>query len=325
MISRRALISRGALAAAVGGGLFLVRDRLPWPALEPAFANGRDTPWQRLPVRPGLVEITASVNGTPVRALVDSGAQLSAVDAGLAGRLGLARITAAPLLAYGVSGRARLTHTVRLDLGTPGLVVPRLRAAVLDLAAIAEASGRDFQLIIGRDVLRHLVLEADFPMGRARFLAPAAEHAARDAIALPLSAGLPRARVAIEAAPPMDLLVDTGATGFLALSEAAALQAGLTAPGRSVGRSLSVSLGGVHPERTALAHTVRLGGLTLHEVPVQVYAPAANAPAATGLIGTGLLRQFRVRLDLAGRRLTLTPPPVMVLGRPAAPIVEPSH
>ena len=326
MISRRALISRGALAAAGGGALFLVRDRLPWPPLEVRFANGLGTPWQPLPERPGLVEIATAVNGAPVRALVDSGAQLSAIDSGLARRLALPRITALPLLAYGVSGKASLTHTVRLDLAAPGLAVPGLRAAVLDLAAIAQASGRDFQLIIGRDVLSRLVLEADFPMGRARFLAPGAERRpARDAINLPLSAGLPRASVTIEAAPAMDLLVDTGATGVLALSAAAARQAGLTAPGRQVGQSLSVSLGGLQAEQTTLAHTVRLGGLTLHDVPVQVYSPAANAPAATGLIGTGLLRQFHVRLDLPGRRLTLTPPPVRVVASPRWPSVEPSR
>ena len=176
MISRRALISRGILAAAGSAALFAVRDRLPWPALAVRFANGRDTPWQRLPERPGLVEIAASVNGTPVRALVDSGAQLSAIDAELARRLALPRIIAAPLLAYGVSGKASFTHKVRLGLATPGLAVLELGAAVLDLATIADASGRDFHLIIGRDVLSHLVLEADFPLGRARFVARGPER-----------------------------------------------------------------------------------------------------------------------------------------------------
>ena len=121
------------------------------------------------------------------------------------------------------------------------------------------------------------------------------------------------ASVRIEAAPPLDLLVDTGATGFLALSDAAAKQAGLTVPGRAATSGLSVSLSGVNPERMVRAHTVRMGGLTLHDVPVQVYAPAANARAPSGLIGTGLLRQFRVALDLPGRRLHLTPPPVIVV------------
>ena len=149
--------------AAGGAALFAVRDRIPWPPLDVRFANGRDTPWQRLPQRSGLVEIAAFVNGAPIRAVVDSGAQFTAVDRALAERLGLPRIVAAPMLAYGVSGGPSLTHTVRLDLGVPGLVVPGLRAAALDLAGIAAASGRDFQLLIGRDVLSRLVVEVDFP------------------------------------------------------------------------------------------------------------------------------------------------------------------
>jgi hypothetical protein len=57
-----------------------------------------------------------------------------------------------------------------------------------------------------------------------------------------------------------------------------------------------------------------MGGLSLHDVPVQVYAPAANMLAPSGLIGAGLLRQFRVALDLPGGRLDLTPPPITILG-----------
>ncbi|WP_293679075.1 aspartyl protease family protein [uncultured Phenylobacterium sp.] len=312
-VSRRAFISRAVLAAAGGAALFAVRDRLPWPPLDVRIANGRDTPWQRLPQRPGLVEITVSVNGAPIRAVVDSGAQISAVDAGLAERLRLQRILAAPLLAYGVSGGPSLTHTVRLNLSAPGLAVPRLRAAVLDLAGIAAASGRDFHLLIGRDVLSRLVVEVDFPLRRARFLQPGIHRPAHDAITVPLAGGAPAATVHIEAAAPMDLLVDTGATGFLALSEAAARRAGLTAPGRPVSRGLSVSLSGLNPERTVRARIVRMGGLTLRDVPVQIFTPATNAPAASGLIGAGLLQPFRVALDLPARRLHLTPPAITIL------------
>jgi predicted aspartyl protease len=163
------------------------------------------------------------------------------------------------------------------------------------------------------------VLEADFPLGRARLIAPGAYRPPHDAMAVPLSAGAPRASVRIEAARPIDLLIDTGATGFLALSEAAARDAGLTAPGRRTSQSLSVSLSGLNPETVAHAHTVALGPLKLHDVPVQVYAPAANVPSPSGLVGTGLLRQFRLALDLANRRLYLIPPPLMVV----APASEP--
>lgn len=318
MTSRRAFLFRAAAVGAAAGGLWLVRDRLPWPPLEVRFANGRDTPWQQLPARGGLIEIPVTVNGVPLRAAVDSGAQFSAIDRNLADRLGLPRTLAAPLIAYGVSGGPSLTHTVRLGLALPGLEIPRLRAAALPLSDIAFATGRDFQLLIGRDVLNRLVLEADFPRGRARFLASGGFQPALDAHVVPLSlrGGAPTATVRVEAAAPIEVLVDTGATGVLALSEAAAKDAGLLAPGRRVTRAHSVSLGGLSVDRMVVAGSLQVGGVALRDVAVQVYAPAANAPAPSGLLGTGLLGRFRMALDLAGRRLVLTPPSLMVLPGP---------
>jgi predicted aspartyl protease len=298
-----------------GGALWLVRDRLPWPPLEVRFANGRNTPWQRLPARGGLIEIPVSVNGTPVRAAVDSGAQFSAIDRDLAARLGLPRTLAAPLIAYGVSGGPSITHTVRLKLALPGLEVPQLRAAALPLADIAFATGRDFQLLIGRDVLGRLILETDFPMGRTRFLAPGAFTPSRDAHVVPLGSrrGAATAPVQVEAAPPIEVMVDTGATAVLALSDAAARAAGLLAPGRRVSRAHSVSLGGLSLDRMVVARSIRLGDVTVRDAAVQVYSPAASAPAPDGLLGTGLLGRFRMALDLGGRRLVLTPASLMIV------------
>ena len=316
--TRRRFLTRLGLLGAAAGAVFMVRDRLPWPPLEPRFANGRDTPWLRLPEQGGLIDIPVTVNGAPVRAVVDSGAQFSAIDRGLAQRLDLPRTLAAPILAYGVSGGPSLTHTVRLDLQVPGLHVPRLRAAALDLAAISQATGRDFQLLIGRDVLRELVVEADFPRNRARFLARAAHRPPRDAIVIPLDlkGDAPMAPVEIEGRPPFDVLVDTGASGVLALSAKAAQDAGLLAPGRGVSSAHSVSLGGLSLDRMVTASTLRVGGLTLHRADVQIYTPAANAPAPSGLLGSGFFRQYRLALDLAGRKLFLVRPGLIIVPMP---------
>jgi predicted aspartyl protease len=318
-LTRRRLLTRlGLLAAAAGGTLWLVRDRLPWPPLEPGFANGRNTPWLPLAGPGGLIDIPAQVNGAAIRAVVDSGAQFSAIDAALAERLGLPPTLAAPLIAYGVSGQPDLTHTVRLDLAVDGLAVPNVRAAVLDLAAISQATGRDFQLLIGRDVLRHLVVEADFVRRRARFLARGAYAPPPDARTLSLveQRGAPTIAVQVESAAPIDVLVDTGASGILALSEGAARQAGLLAPGRTVQRAHSVSLGGLSLDRVVTARTVQVAGLTLRDVPVQIYRPAANAPAPSGLLGAGLLARFRLALDLGAGQLHLVPPSPIVVSAP---------
>lgn len=311
MIGRRSLLFGLAAAA---GGLFLVRDRLPWPPLTPRFANGRDTPWQPIPPG-GLIEIEVAVNGAPIHAIVDSGAQFSAVDRTLADRLALPRSLAAPMLAFGVSGGPTLTHTVRLDLSLPGLAVPAVRAAALDLAPLAQVTGRAFALLIGRDVLRHVAVEADFPRRRARFLARGAYAPPPDVrtLALKDSGRGPTLAVQVEGAAPIDVLVDTGAAGVLALSEKTAQAAGLLAPGRAVSQAHSVSLGGLSLDRRVTARTVSVGGITLRDVDVQIYRPAANAPAPSGLLGTGLLSRYRMALDLGGDQIHLVPPALTIV------------
>lgn len=312
MISRRAFLVS---LAAGGAALFLVRDRLP-RRLEPRFANGRATPW--LPLKPGrnLVEIDATVSGRPVRAVVDTGAQFTAVDRALAEGLDLPRTLAAPVVAYGVSGGPTLTHTVTLDLGVPGLHVPDVRAPALDLAALSAATGREFQLLIGRDVLREVVLEIDFGLDRMRLQRPEAYRIPPDAQVIPLAirgGGAPTVPVSIEGRPPVDLLLDTGASGWLALSEKAAEDSGLLAPGRPVTRAQSVSLGGMRLDRVVTARHLAIGDLELQHVPVQVYAPAMHAPAPSGLVGASALQGLHVAVDLAGRRLVLAAPSLMIV------------
>ena len=311
MIGRRSLLIGVAAAA---GGLFLVRDRLPWPPLTPRFQNGRDTPWQAIP-HGGLMEVAVAVNGTPIHAVIDSGAQFSAIDRALAERLQLQRNVAAPLVAFGVSGGPMLTHTVRLDLALPGLAVTGLRAAALDLAPLAQATGREFQMLIGRDLLRRVVIEADFPLRRVRFLTPGAYAPPPDARTIVLADGTrgPMIRVQVEAAAPIEVLVDTGSAGVLALSDDAAREAGLLHPGRAVSQAHSVSLGGLSLDRRVTARAVTIGNLTLRDVDIQVYRPAANAPAPSGLLGTGLFSRYRMALDLAGDRLHLVPPALMIV------------
>ena len=318
MTTRRALLTRAALLASGAAGVWLVRDRLPWPPPDMRLTNGRDTPWMAMSPGGGLIDLAVAVNGVPIRAIVDSGAQMTAVDGGLAHRLGLRRPLTAPMLAFGVSGKPDLTHSVTLDLAMPGLSVRGLHAAALDLAGVSALSGRDFQMLIGRDLLRHLVVEADFPGARVRFLSTGAYQPSRNGIDLPLRrrGGAPVVAVKIEDADPVDVLVDTGSSRLLALSEAAARKAGLLSPGRTQGAAHSVNLGGFSLNRIVTARSVRIGILDLPAVDIQIYRPAFGAGGPEGLLGAGLFRQFRMGLDLGGKRLVLLRPPLRVVPTP---------
>lgn len=317
MISRRALIPRLALLGAAGGTLWLVRDRLPWLGPDIAFAGGKPTPW--LPITSGaeLPEVDVAVNGTTVRAMIDSGAQVSAIDAALAKRLRLKRTTALPFLAYGVSGNPAITHTVALDLSVPGFRASSVRAATLGLRELSGIGGRDFAMLIGRDVLSQIVVEADMPGQRLRLLPPGVYQPPRDALTIPIQIrqGAPLVEVRIEDGPAVQVLLDTGASNLLALSADTARRSGLAMVGRDLGGTPSVGLGGVSLNRQVRVRTLRVGDLVVREAAVQIYQPAQAATA--GLLGSGLLRGYRYALDLPGRRLVITPPTPMVV--PARP------
>lgn len=320
MISRRTLLTRTGLLATALGGVWLVRDRIPWPAPEIQLRDDRPTPWLPMPPAGGLIEVTVTVMGTLLRAIVDSGAQMSAIDAALAERLRLPRNFAAPMLAYGVSGKPDLTHSVRLNLDLPGLSIRGLHTAALDLAGVSDLSGREFQMLIGRDILRHLAVEADFPAARARFLPSGAYAPPRDALELPLQSrnGAALVSIRVEASKPLEVLVDTGSSGLLALTEAAAGRSGLLAPGRAQGAAHSVNIGGLSRNRVVTARSVTVGDLVLPSVNVQIYQPAVGLGGHDGLLGSGLFRQYRTVLDLGGKRLLLVPPSLRVVSRPGA-------
>lgn len=305
---RRLLAQLVGLGVGVGGVL-AVRHQLAWPTPTVTFAHGAATGWLRLPRPGGLIALPARLGGGWILAVVDSGAQYSAIDAGLARRLKLPPATAIPMLAFGVSGGPSLAHAVKLDADLGALRIAGLRAATLDLAPLTGLTEQPFSLLLGRDFLRAVIADADFPRGRVAFARPGGwtppPHAPPAAVRS--RNGALMASVAVESGPPVEVLVDTGATGALALSESAAAAAGLL-DGRRVRHGKSITLGGVGLDRVVTARTLDFAGHRLRDVEVQVFTPAAHSPVPNGLVGLGLLQQFRTLIDLAGGRLFLAGP-----------------
>ncbi len=120
------------------------------------------------------------------------------------------------------------------------------------------------------------------------------------------------AGVSLDGGLPVQVMVDTGATGALALSEPVAAAVGLLGAGQAVSQTPSVSLGGVSLDRVVRVRKAAFGVLTFPDVPVQIYVPGKGAPGPPGLLGTGLLGRFVVALDLASGKLWLTPPALLI-------------
>lgn len=310
LFTRRSLLTQlGLLGAGLAAAPYL-RDRFLWPPPEVTFEGGRArTDW--LPMRgPGpLVEAPAHIHDAPLRVVVDTGAQFSAIDAGFAERLGLKAASPLPMLAFGVSGGPTLTRMVELDLDLGQLHIAGLRAAMLDLAGLSRVTGRNFAMLLGRDALKAMVADFDFPRRRVAF-ARAEGFAPPDGVAAAPGAirnGALMSEVQIEGARRIQAMIDTGATGALALSEAVATAAGLL-QGREIGTGRSVGIGGLADHRLVFARDVAFGPLRLKNVPVQIFRPSRASPAPGALLGVMILRHFRTVLDLGAGRLYLGPP-----------------
>lgn len=307
-INRRALLGRLAtLGAGVGAAVWL-RARYLHPKPQVIFTGpGDDSGWLALPAREPLIELTAQVHGLPIRTVVDSGAQFSAIDQLLAARFGLAE-SLLPMVAFGVSGEPSLTHMVRLDFAIGAMQVSGARAATLELAALSSSIGRPFSMLLGRDVLQTVVLDVDWPAERVRFVRPAAYRPPPGAIAVRarLENGALMVPIVIENAPPVEVMVDTGATAGIALSDTSGAAVGLLA-GRPMTTGRSVSLGGLSEDRVVTARLVEFAGRPLHAVEVEIFKSSVHGPLPDGLIGGGVLRRFRLGLDLGAGALWLSP------------------
>lgn len=298
-----------AVLGAGGAGFLLLREQVAWPTPKVDFARGDRSGWLPLPADGPLISLPARVRGAAVRAIIDSGAQYSAIDSGLAEKLGLPAATPLPLVAFGVSGAATVSRAVTADVDLGAFALRGLRVATLDLHPLSGLTRQPFSLLLGRDFLRAVTLEADLPERRIAVFGPGAWTRPPGARAVPgrLQSGGLMVEVRIERAPAVEVMLDTGATGGLALSENAARAAGLL-DGRPLRTSPSVTLGGVTQDGMVQARRVAFAGEVVRDLEVQIYRPAANAPVPNGLLGLGVLERFRLALDLAGGRLLLIGP-----------------
>jgi predicted aspartyl protease len=256
----------------------------------------------------GVVIVEGRVAGEPVRVLIDSGAQSSVIDRGLAEKLKLPLTAFGPVVvAFGVSGSPQLGRSAILDIDFGPTRFEGLRAAVLELAPISAASQRAFGLIIGQDALRTVVADLDFPGRRIAFHDP-------DAYTLPPGARPIPARtegrellvpVTVESRP-MELVFDTGASGALALSRQVAEEHGLLA-GRPLEWADSVTFGGVSRDRVIRVATMTFAGEVYPNVLVHIYEPSQGARLPKGLLGAEAFDRFRVIVDLKRGRLHLAP------------------
>jgi predicted aspartyl protease len=305
--TRRSFLIRAGLVAGVLGGAWWLREHVVWPSPRATFADDAAPVWAELAEqRARVLIIPAVVAGTPVRALVDSGAQYSVVDRGLVDRLGLGEGFDIPLLAYGVGGGSQVGRGVTVDVTAAGATFSRMRAAILDLGPLADAGGLSTPLILGQDVLGQADLWLDLPAGRLALAPPGAAPPWSDLTAVPVTrrGSALAATVTVEGAET-DALIDTGSSSLLALSRSAAAAAGLL-DGRERRRGTSLVLGGAVRSELVTVRTLTFGDALFRNATVAIYDDVAGRTLPQGLVGLPALRGRRTVMRLGAGELWLS-------------------
>lgn len=300
MRRRDVLIRLGLVAGGLGGAWWL-RDNVLWRGPETTFAGGVATDWLPYAERRAVTPTVAvTVNGKPVRALVDSGAQYSVIDRSLVETLDLTDVFNIPMVAYGVGGAAQVGRGTTLDVAIGGLRLNGLRAAILGLGPLAGETGLNAPLILGQDVLSELVLELDTVERRMRFaprsgwtppadLAPVEVKRVGKALQTVIS---------VEGAT-VEAVVDTGASAVLALTRETAQAAGLY-DGRERTQGQSIVLGGVVQAEQVVVRTLTIGDALFRQSDVAIYDDVAVPGFPKALVGMAAFEDRRVVLDMGG-------------------------
>ncbi|MBX3477905.1 MAG: aspartyl protease family protein [Brevundimonas sp.] len=303
----RRLFLRLGLGAAVVGGAVWLRDHVLWAPPRAAFPADGGTGWTPWAVRAVVPTVRARIGGREVRALVDSGAQYSVIDRPLFEALPRTETGGRgfdlPLMAHGVGGPPQMGRGAVLDVSVGGLRLSGLRAAILDLGPLAGDDGLGTPLILGQDVLSRVILDLDVERRRLAFADPATHEP--PASVHPVEVGRKgralATTVTIEGRT-VRAVVDTGASGLLALRRSAAEAAGLL-DGRPVTAGTSMVLGGVVAAQVVEARSVAFADQTYHRRPVSIFADTAAPGVPEALLGMDAFAGRRVVMDLGAGRL----------------------
>jgi aspartyl protease/PDZ domain-containing protein len=304
LIKRNLLLGTALLAAAAMCVAHPGHPPLPTPTYSYARAS------QTLPFelfRGNRIFIPAVINGHQTRVMLDTGASLTTVDRAYAESIGLPH--GFKIQAKGVGGDTDAELVTGLTLEVAGLRVGNSNVGVMDLTPIERSIGRPINVILGRDIFNQSVVSIDWASKRLTLTSPAAFGPAANATAVGLTKKGPfnSVPVSIAGAPPIEALLDLGNGGALTLQRAYWVD-------RPELRSLKTAefeeggVGGARSARLVTVPQITIGGESFTAIPsVLTESGPQNDLTQMAAVGIGLLKQFRIDLDLGHDRIYLAP------------------
>ena len=123
--------------------------------------NARRTAWMPIDFKSHrAISFPGMVNGVSANIVLDSGAQMTVVDAGFASRAGIKPQGA--VAAAGTAGTETVSFAQGVNIRIGELTLSDLTVAVLPMNRLSAAFGRELTVILGKELLNEVVLDIDF-------------------------------------------------------------------------------------------------------------------------------------------------------------------
>lgn len=297
-------------------GMLTAQDAAPTPPAEPAepgsvasqpltvkasFA-GKATrvplPYESLN---GLIAFKATVAGREVWVLLDTGAERSVIDTGLAAAVGLKVGPPEGVIrtSTGTVPKRRVSNVPIVVDKQFEVVAPAV--AGMDLKPLSDTVGRKIEFILGAEFLGMMQVMVDPGPRTINLLPSGALNAPPNFPFVPLQPGFQ-----IEAMvgdKPVSVGIDTGSTAGLTLSPEAWARVGPADAKRGT-TVMSAADGQPHLVDVFVAPKLTIGRASRTDVKVQVIPRPAKGD---GLLGMGVLGQFFLVVDAKAGKLWLMP------------------
>lgn len=258
------------------------------------------------------IYIHASVDGKPLRMLVDTGG-LNLLMPAAAKRLGLT--TEGTMAAQGAgSDKVDLAfaHGKTLTVGEVTLANPVFY--VVDLGKLVQVEGEDFDGLVGFELFSRLRVRIDYPGRSLALIAPAAFTPPAGAIAVPIEMNerTPVVQGSIDGVPGR-FWIDTGSRSSLTTMAKFTRDHDLVAKYHPKFETVTGwGVGGATRSAPVRFHQVTIGNAVVHDVVGDLFTGDKGAfadPDSAANLGGGILHRFIVTFDYTGKVMYLEPRP----------------
>jgi predicted aspartyl protease len=279
------------------------------------FNNGTSTtiPFK---IASNLIIMKARVNGSaPADFIFDTGAGSTVIDSEFGEAVGLKK--SGNVTSNGAAGRATAGVLKGASVELGDLKATRLTIYSLPLGDISTAFDVRIKGIIGNDIIGRVVADIDYENGRLRLVERFAFRPGPTAERVPITIfdNIPFVRSAVtplgaKGAKSISALLelDTGSTGALLLNSPFVKKNALIDTLRVSLDHATGGVGGSGSSKVGRIASIRFGSFGL-EHPITVFYTGTKGDNASseydGLIGGGILRRFKVTIDMLGKSLFL--------------------